>query len=222
MKEMRELWTRVEHWVDTQPALPPSEAVFGPPARAAQIEAAEQAVGRIFSESFRASLLVHDGQFVPGTGRRSEDEIEWVRWLPNQMVLLPLRDILATWREERAFEAENASAVEGISEETADDDRVRAFPTVTHAGRLPIAGQEASAYMYLDFVPDPAGALGQVILTKNECDFSVAGEDFQDFLARYVDLLERGVLRYDADTYHSVIPADPRVAFDSLIELRVV
>ncbi|MFC4007331.1 SMI1/KNR4 family protein [Nonomuraea purpurea] len=219
MKDIRELWTRVEHWVDNQPALPPPEAVFRPPACAAQIEATEQALDHSFSESFRASLLVHDGQLIPRVDRWFDDGIECLQWLPNQMVLLPLQDILTCWRDERAFEVENASDVEGMEEETSGSDRIRGFPTVTHAGRLPIAEQEGSTYMYLDFVPGPAGVLGQVIFSKNECEFLVAGNDFGNFLARYVDLLERDVLRYDADAHHSVIPADPHVSFEDLLEL---
>lgn len=216
MTDVRGLWTRVERWVDAEPILPSPEAMFGPPASVAEIEVAEQALGRSFSESFRASLLVHDGQLIPRVDRQFDDEVAYVPWLPNQMVLLPLHDIVACWRDERGHEIE--FDVDGAEEEAGEFDRVREFPTVTHAGRLPIA-EGITSYMYLDFVPGPAGDPGQVIFPRDECEFVVAGKDFADFLARYIDLLERGALRYEADEYHTVIPADPYATFEGLLKL---
>lgn len=216
MAEIYDLWRRVERWFDAEPQLPTPGEVFRPPASDAEIAEAERTLGHSFPESFRASLAVHDGQIFP-----EENGLRYVgvQWLPNQMCLLPLTDIVKRWQEERNFEAELVSDIEGMEEETGELDRVRGFPSVTHAGRVPIAEQEGSSYFYLDFVPGPAGRAGQVIMTRTECDFMVVGEDFAHFLTRYVDLLERGVLRYDAEEYNSVIPPNPQMANDDLFEL---
>lgn len=191
---MRELWTRVERWVDAQPEMPSSAEVFGPPATAAAIAASEQALGQEFSPTFRESLLIHDGQ---------RDDTAWL-W--DQMRLLPLRLIEDEWNAER--ESEREFVPNEFGESTGPADSIRDFPTVTHAGRLPIACQEGASYLYLDFVPGPAGVPGQVIRTRDECSFLLAGRDFAECLSDYVDLLERGVLRYDADEYAAVVPVD--------------
>lgn len=208
MDQIREAWRRIERWVDSESELPPIEEMFNPPATPAEIDAAERALGHPFPASYRASLLVHDGQVETGYVPP--------QWLPDGMYLLTLRETVALWREERAFE--NERFFDGMPEEgTGEFDRIRDFPTVTAAGRLPIAQHEGISYMYLDLVPGPAGDSGQVIFTKDECSFSVAGAEFADFLSRYADLLERGVLRYDVETYHYVVPADEQDSWEELL-----
>ncbi|AQW48446.1 SMI1/KNR4 family protein [Streptomyces violaceusniger] len=202
MDEVRESWRRIERWVASERALPPVEEMFNPPVAVAEIDAAERALGHSFPVSYRASLLVHDGQIETGYVPH--------QWLPNGMYLLTLRETVALWREERAAETrfDNEGDFQVMEEDTDESDRVRDFPTVAAAGRLPIAQLEGISYMYLDLVPGPADDLGQVIYTRDECSFSVAGPHFADFLSRYADLLARGVARYDADTYGAVVPTD--------------
>lgn len=50
------------------------------------------------STAVSGPLRVYDGRLISGAG-------PCLRRLPNQMVMFPLQDILATWRDERAFEA---------------------------------------------------------------------------------------------------------------------
>lgn len=88
---------------------------------------------------------------------------------------------------------------------------------MTAAGRLPIGQLEGSSYMYPDLIPGSAGDRGQVIYTESECSFSVEGLDFADFLGRYADLLERGVVRYDAHTYAAVVPTDAQITWQDLL-----
>jgi cell wall assembly regulator SMI1 len=208
---VRESWRRIECWVASEPALPPVGEMFNPPAALTEIDAAERVFGHSFPASYRASLLVHDGQIETGYVPH--------QWLPNGMYLLTLRETVALWREERAAEARfgNEGDFEGTEEDTDESDRVRDFPTVTAAGRLPIAQNEGISSMYLDLVPGPAGNRGQVIYTRHECSFSVAGPDFADFLSRYADLLERGEARYDAETYGAVVPTDKQTTWEDLL-----
>jgi cell wall assembly regulator SMI1 len=211
MDVVRESWRRIECWMASEPALPPVEEIFSPPAPLAEIDAAERVLGHSFPASYRASLLVHNGQIETGYVPH--------RWLPNGMYLLTLRETMALWREERAFETrlDNEGDFEGVGEDTNESDRVRDLPTVTAAGRVPIAQNEGISYMYLDLVPGPAGDHGQVIYTRDECSFSSAGPDFADFLSRYADLIERGVARYDAETYAAVVPTDKQTAWEDLL-----
>jgi cell wall assembly regulator SMI1 len=141
MDVVRESWRRIECWMASEPALPPVEEIFSPPAPLAEIDAAERVLGHSFPTSYRASLLVHNGQIETG-------------YVPHQ---------------------------------------------------------------YLDLVPGPAGDHGQVIYTRDECSFSSAGPDFADFLSRYADLIERGVARYDAETYAAVVPTDKQTAWEDLL-----
>ncbi|MFB9830729.1 SMI1/KNR4 family protein [Actinoallomurus acaciae] len=208
MDQIRKAWRRIERWVDSEPELPPVQEMFNPPADPAEIDAVERALGHSFPASYRASLLVHDGQVETGSVPPE--------WLPYGMYLLTLRETVALWREERAFENERFFD-EMPEEDTGESDRIRDFPTVTAAGRLPIAQNEGISYMYLDLVPGPAGDSGQVIYTQNECSFSVAGTGFAGFLSRYADLFERGVLRYDAETYACVVPADEQDSWEELL-----
>jgi cell wall assembly regulator SMI1 len=201
--EVRESWRRIERWVASEPALPPVDRMFNPPATSAEIDAAERALGHAFPASYRSSLLVYNGQIETGYVPH--------QWLPNGMYLLTLRETVALWQEERAFETrlDSQGFFDGMEEETEESYRVRDLPTVTAADRLPIAQQEGISYMYLDLIPGPAGTHGQVIFTRDECSFSVAGLHFADFLSRYADLLEHGAVRY-ADTHAAVVPTDDR------------
>jgi cell wall assembly regulator SMI1 len=203
---LRDLWTKIERWVDGQAALPPADEVFAPPASVVEIERAEAAFECRFPPSMRESLLVHNGQATNiGYG-----------WLPGQMDLLSLDQIVEQWRLERGAEAEVADP--DLAEETTATDRVRGFPAVTHRGRIPVAQGIGSA-MYVDLVPGPAGVPGQVIVPDNEVEFFVVGRDLRDFFTRYLDLLAKGLYRYDADTRASVVPTDPRWRTRDLLEI---
>jgi hypothetical protein len=66
MDQIRKAWRCIERWVDSESELPPVEEMFNPPATPAEIDAAERALGHPFPASYRASLLVHDGQIETG------------------------------------------------------------------------------------------------------------------------------------------------------------
>lgn len=103
MDKVRESWRRIERRAASEPALPSAQELFHPPAASAQIGATEHVLGRSFTATYHASLRVHDGQIETG-------HVPF-QWLPNEMDLLTLRQTVALWREERAFEIRPAASM---------------------------------------------------------------------------------------------------------------
>jgi cell wall assembly regulator SMI1 len=99
-------------------------------------------------------------------------------WLPGCSPLQPLDAIVARWQEERGR-------------------------------RIPIAGSPSwdGDNTYLDLEPQAGGAIGQLIVVTAGDDEIVLGRSFQAALERYVLLLERGRLVWDAGR-REVRPAD--------------
>ncbi|MEV3927515.1 SMI1/KNR4 family protein [Actinomadura coerulea] len=207
MDQIRKAWRRIERWVDSESELPPVKEMFNPPARPPEIDAAERALDHSFPAPYRASLLVHERS---GRGRR------------RAAAVAAGRNVSADAAGDRGIVARGAAFEnkrffgELPEEDTGEFDRIHDFPAVTAVERLSIAQNEGISYMYLDLLPGLAGDSGQVIYTKNECSFSVAGADFAEFLSRYADLLERGVLRYDIETYSCMVPADEQDSWEEL------
>lgn len=214
MKEIRSASMRLERWVNAQHCLPSFEQVFRPAALQSEIDAAEAVLGRALPDAYRAFLLLHDGQ--------ASDGADPLRWLPQGMHSLGIRETVALWREERVLERDHCDAV--VDEPTTlcpEGEAVRELPTVTAPERVPIAEHEGISVMYLDFVPGAAGVPGQVIFTRDECSYSWAGQDFAEFLDTYIGLLEQQVLRFDAEVCGQVVPADPALRWDDLLGRRI-
>ena len=184
---MQDLWARLERFFAEQ-NWPVS---LRPGAGEAEIARVEQALGLRFPADLRASLQIHDGE-------------EWrqgIRWLPGEMILLPVADILKSWREQQTYYARWG---EEYADEIQDEGRIRNL--IFHPQRIPIAEQKDECGLWLDFTPGPEGVAGQVIMDITECDFIVLSLHFRAFLARYTELLETGVYFYEAKTYEQVIP----------------
>jgi cell wall assembly regulator SMI1 len=127
---------------------------------------------------YRAFLQRHNGQSDPFM----------VRFPPDQLAFLPIQDVVTVWRELN-------EAADAWPPEVATEGKVR--DVLHHAQRIPIARNEAGgAYLYLDFIPGPAGRKGQLLFNVNETDFVVVEDTFSDLIARYLALLESGEVQF--------------------------
>lgn len=186
MKDVQQAWRTIEDWFAKEA---PGALILRPPASAAQIEAAEAAFGRALPDDYKASLLIHDGQ----------EPNEELSWLPAQW-LAPLDACLAAWQDQRDFDEDDPDL-----DDLDEDEKVRGV--LSHPSRFPVMGSELWDYdqVFLDYIPGPSGADGQLVALVSECDFELVAGSFAMFLGRYAELLEGGKLQ--------------AVTTDSLIEI---
>lgn len=188
---MRDLWNRLLDWHARREHQRPFRP--RPPATASAIAAAEDAMKISFPEDFRASLLVHDG----------EDDYDGdpmrFHWMPGCDRLAPLAQIVEQWRDER----DRVQDEEEDSCLVTEDGRFRNL--LWHSKRIPIAGSPwwDGDNTYLDFVPGPEGAAGQLVTMVTECDFVVLAPSFRAAFEGYVEMLESGEWQRQAITGHS-------------------
>ncbi|MER2566864.1 MAG: SMI1/KNR4 family protein [Myxococcaceae bacterium] len=178
MSEVAKSWARITRWF----ARSGIELALGPPATAESVRRLEQAIGRELPSDFVESLSMFDGQRASG-----------VSWLGGRLGAVD--DLLAEYqrnhsgqRDEDVFELFNT-------------ERVRAV--VFDTGRVPLSGMPywTGDSVFFDFVPGPAGVMGQVIKLVSECDFVVLGESWAEVLERYASLAEAGELEWHPELH---------------------
>lgn len=172
-----ESWARIEAWFA---ARHPGVALnLRAPASAAQIAAAEKALRVKFPTDFRASLAVHDGQ----------DDHPGVWLLPYAQRLGSLASLTRCWKDDRALydDKEMRTRLDWL------DDGQRVRQVHLHPQHIPIAGSKYWDYgrLLLDYLPGPAGAVGQVI-ARHDVDFVFVCGSFGELLARTARGLEEG------------------------------
>ncbi len=201
-ERLRALWVRFDHWFaeNADTAL----ALRGPATEEA-IRAAEDIMGLRFPEDFRASLAIHDGQ-DPGYG---------VEWPPGGGRLAPLDAIVKQWQDEQDWVEPNDPGLNSLDLE----DRLRTV--LRDPRRIPIAGNLYwdQDNMYLDLVPGPKGTEGQVLQLVSECDFQICGRSFEDFLERFIELLETGKLAFEPGNPGRIVPAFKKDPWDTVYPL---
>ncbi len=177
---MKELWKAIEDVYAKKYKL---KLGLRPGAKEGEIAAAEKAMGITFPPDFRASLAVHDGQ-----GKNPSTE-----WAPGCNHLVPLKSMVAQWKEEAEL-AKEYNTDPKIANRHQCGHRVMNY--VYHSKRIPIAGTEYwdGDKAYLDLVPAPQGASGQVIALTTECDFDVVGSSFGGFLESLLAVLQSDAL----------------------------
>ncbi|MGE0327730.1 MAG: SMI1/KNR4 family protein [Polyangiaceae bacterium] len=171
--ETNDAWARIEAWYAKQGV---SDLELNPPADDAAITAAEQAMGIQFSDDFKASLKVHNGQ-ANGAERFL---------FPGIARLASLEAMVTQWQEEREYDQEDDAL--------SDDEWFQL--TLFHPKRVPIAGVPYwdGDNAYLDFAPGPNGVAGQLLAMTSECDFVVLAKTFTDMLMQTAEMMERGDL----------------------------
>ena len=120
MAVMKDLWDRLEAWHAKQG----SSLQLRPPATAEQIAAAEEAMGLVFPDDFRASLLVHDGQ---------ESDASVTPWCPATCPLASLERMVAQHQEVQGL----VEPVEGDPPLDLEDHFIN---ILYYSNRIPIAG----------------------------------------------------------------------------------
>lgn len=215
MDQPRAIWRRLAAWA-TLWELPPPRISAGwvdlprryaglardgwiqrpmlePAASAADEVALVDETGLALPHDLRALHDIHDGSFAP--------------LLPQGMTLLPYQAIGTTWRS-------LVRLVDELPRADDDDDEVAEDQThlacLFHRRWLPIAASD-ELNLCLDFVPGPAGTMGQVLMQINEADYAVVAHSTLDFLARWLRLLDAGLVRFDRACGHAVPAADREV-----------
>lgn len=154
---------------------------FRPGVDDAALDAAEAQLGHPLTPSLRGLLRLANGQATP-----PQYEPGAIHLFPADMRLYSLKRILS----------EHASQAEGHSDGGYDD--VVADGTIRcvawHSARVPFAGADDTAWLYLDHVPGPEGSAGQVLYNTSEVDMALLGASVEDFFLRYLDALDSGAL----------------------------
>ncbi|MFD0654282.1 SMI1/KNR4 family protein [Streptomyces malaysiensis subsp. malaysiensis] len=108
-----------------------------------------------------------------------------LRFPPDQLRFLSVEGVLSLWRNHLQFQSDE------FFDELTSDEKVRGTPF--HPRRIPIAEYEdGGAYLWIDYIPGPAGRVGQIIFNFNEIDFAVLEDSVTDLFRRYVTILETG------------------------------
>ena len=171
---LTERWKTVADWLGAEH--PDALATFRPPAKEAEIAAAEASLGVALPEDYRAFLALHDGQ---------EDIGPMVAYCS----LLPVGE-LATSRTYHA----------GLfSEGSFGDDAVQAgiAPVAWNDGWIPV-GKFRRSVMILDLAPTSAGTLGQIFIAHSDDDVRrIVAPSFADLVSRYFQELQDGTIDLD-------------------------
>ncbi len=186
------LLARIEAWLGSHGA----SLDLAPPAEPSTIASAEAALGFALPADHRALLLAHDGQLK-----------ERVSWLPSGGRLHPLAECVETWRFQQGFYEPSNPVVP-------EPKAARYFQLVYHPRWLPIAGNDYwdGDNIVLDMFPAERGVEGQLLVFVTECDVALIGDGIAGFLARYVELIDAGLLacvEVEGQRFaHEVVPAD--------------
>ncbi|MDB4946988.1 MAG: molybdenum cofactor biosynthesis protein MoeA [Labilithrix sp.] len=171
---VRERWTTITAWLREHG--PSVLASFRPPADAAAIAAAEQALGVTLPAEYKDFLSLHDGQEDLGP-------------MVAHCSLVPVSNLA----EERAGLAELLADASFDGEGTAPGIE----PVAWREGWLPIGRVQRGA-LVMDLAPTPAGTLGQVFSLHTDDDVRrVIATSFADLLSVFFAELQDGTIDLD-------------------------
>lgn len=185
---MRELWTRIEVWLQAHVR---SEAnVLSPGAAEEEIAATERFLGVSFPEDVRASFRLHDGQ-------------SGGPWLVRGCELLSLGRIREEWNAWKEL------LDRGTFENFRSDSDGRVVEDWWHARWVPLTHDGAGNHYCLDLNPGPKGRAGQIIqMWHDDSERSVVAPSYRAWLAAFADALEAGAYVYSAHYVGLVPPLD--------------
>src|SRR5205814_4460785 len=153
------LWEGLQRLLAAEPD-PPE---LGPPAEQGRIDEAEAALGLPFPAPLCTVLRWHSGAC-----------------LGDNLYLHDLDAVVDRWRMIQEIHSEFDDD-ELWSDEPMDGGRVR--DAMYHPYRIPFGELGATdVHLLVDCAPGPAGAVGQVIMNLNECEYQVIAADAVDFL----------------------------------------
>jgi cell wall assembly regulator SMI1 len=181
MAGVRESWDRIIQWHRTHVTDDGDPVLFAPPPAASEegIARAEHALGHRLPDDLRASYRMHDGSGRYGI-------------FPWGYRFLSVAELAGEWHR-------NQSLLSGLDWDARPAGPIR--PVYWSAGWVPVGSNDSGDYDCVDLDPGPGGTLAQVIQFNHEVGPTrVAAASFGSWLARYADLLEAGVYRYDPDS----------------------
>ncbi|HTJ38830.1 MAG TPA: SMI1/KNR4 family protein [Dactylosporangium sp.] len=176
-------WARIETALAR--ALPESLEFLPAPAAAADVDAAEAALGVRLPADFRTSLLVHNGTTwgmpSPVPLDQLYDAAELVEWTGH-------------WRDNASddpvFDTPGVWAYRIDRSDLHVNGPVR--PLVGAPGQVPVGTMNGDVHWYLDLDPPPGGARGQVVRVDVECSmWDVLAPSWAGLLLAYAEDLER-------------------------------
>lgn len=155
---MKNVWKRIHAWLDEN--APAGHGRLRPGASADALQAVEKAMGLKLPADVRASYRVHDGQddepgLIGGEGWR----------------LLPLQDVLASWRKW-----------------CDSNPRFRPF--------VPLACGGAGDFVFVDLSPATDAPRSVVVQRSDSAGPDPVAPSFRAWLERFADQLEEGEFAY--------------------------
>jgi cell wall assembly regulator SMI1 len=111
-------------------------------------------------------------------------------WLPDAIQFLSVDEVIESWKSWRQFDDDDES---NYYDEYQDEDRIRLV--IYNKKRIPVA-TNGGIDLFLDFIPAPKGAVGQLITNINECDYIVLANNFTELLENYNLLIKRNILKF--------------------------
>ncbi len=183
MRDIENLWSRLETWADAN--APDLLSDLNPGATADQVQALESELGLTLPDAFKASLTVHNGE---------NDGWPCKVFVGCGAYLSTLR-IVEEWRQRKQFG-------EDIEE---DPDELIQLDVITVDGPVrpkmfltswvPFLECNGDVFWAMDFSPAAGGTEGQIIEVDWESrSWKVVADSFADFLENFVTALERGEL----------------------------
>lgn len=185
---MREIWTRIEAWLEAN--VPSGASVLSPGASEEEIAATERLLDVSFPEDVRASFRLHDGQCGG----------PWLLWGCEFLSLSRIREEWSAWKDllDRGAFREFQSHSEG---QVATD--------WWHPRWVPLTHDGAGNHNCLDLNPGPAGQSGQIIqMWHDEPERPRVAASYKVWLAAFADALEAGEYVYSAHFLGLVSPED--------------
>ncbi|MEO1271176.1 MAG: SMI1/KNR4 family protein, partial [Myxococcota bacterium] len=161
------LWERLEKQISRLTTLNPG---WQAGASEAEIQEAQQRLGIILPEDYARLVRRHNGQ----------SDAFGVSILSAGGRLAPLEEIVR--QHEEMLEWQSDEFFEEL------DDRRRIRGVIHHAQRVDIGGSIHfdGDNTVLDYIPGPEGVPGQVLAKISECEYTVIGHSFTDYLQRVV------------------------------------
>ncbi len=201
-QKIRDAWKRYEAWGKRYPEID-EEIELGPPGEKAEIEQLELKLGIPLPDSFKESLLLHNGMsrlVSPYWVFMDTDNIEsiyamWEFW-NNEAVCYGHvdNDDLQAW------------AAEVLEQQTSIKGPVK--PLLGNKKWIPFASDNGDIHLFLDFDPAEGGVPGQVIeVTPESSCWRVLADSYLQFLENYVQALEDRNYTIDED-YSLVLPEE--------------
>lgn len=157
---------------------------FFPGIRQEIIPAAEAKMKLRFPADYREFLLLCGGH-----------DYERLNWMPDNMSLLTLDDVVKTWENDHFFNDDKN--MEEYYNRFDNDGKTRMV--FYHPKRIPVAGAEEEGSIYIDMAPGPSGREGQVIEIVENIGLAVLADSFESFLDAYATKLERGELVFNRE-----------------------